>query len=257
MEVNQSGFSFDDLLKPVEEAQYSQEAEEVVVEGNETERNRALEEAARDYLKSQNQPKPTSRAKPKPKTKTKPKEIKLNLEPNKDKKNTDEEKQKNILCLYRYQNSDRFGKYIKQQGFKFTNLEKKSLDELESLVNRVRYTVNNKSNGVTLDMMKNACLMVEKGVSIRSKGKLPLDGFSDALFSNEGFLDDLERFKLEYLSFATIDYRLRMGYTIISTALMVIGQNKKMGNIRGMPDRRDNILEDGDITEAELDALAN
>lgn len=152
-----------------------------------------------------------------------------------DSKEEDEEIQKRIMVINRYKNSTRFSEYLKDQGFKFTALNKKSLDELDSLVNKIRFTVNNKDDPNLLndDLFKQLFAMIETTITQKSRGKVDLSGMTSILFEDQTFLDDIERFRLEYLGFANIDYRARMVMTIISTALRVSGinaYNKKLAS---------------------------
>lgn len=160
-------------------------------------------------------------AKPKPKRKPRaPKEPK----PSQDKKtNTSkdgEDKQALIMKLQRYASSERFKKYLKEMGFKLTmaTLNKKSIKQLEELLARVRFSIANRGSNEFVDgFIQKGCLGLETVIHNRSKFKVA--GTTQLLWQNEQFLDDLEAIKLEYLSFGSVDPKLRMAFTITRTAM--------------------------------------
>ena len=154
-------------------------------------------------------------------------EEKLDLVPDEELAKQHEEKQKLLLTLQRYDES-RFHDYIKKAGIKFTKLDEKTNGELIELVNRVRYLVNNKGSDVSESAIRYAFEFAEKGITKGSKGKFDLNGLTLALWQDEGFLEDLERFRLEYLNFLKMDYRIRLLTTIATTAIRVNLINKQM-----------------------------
>lgn len=174
-------------------------------------------------------PKSKSETKEAKETKTK----RTNITTNPDTKEQDEKKQNILLALRRYNNSQRFGTYLQENGFKLEakTLPRKSIEELESILNRVRFAVANKGDGTFSDvLLKKMFVFAETVITKQSGKKANLTGLQQTLWQNEQFLDDLECLKLEYLSFAYVDYKYRLLGTIIQTAMTV-----NYINTHGMP----------------------
>lgn len=146
---------------------------------------------------------------------------------NANQRKQDEMHQNLLMVARRFLNNDRYKDYLKANGFKATDkLEKKSLKDLESYVNHIRYCAGNKRNNkLTNDSIAGVFKVFEAIITKNSKNKMNLTGFSSALFSNEDFLDDLEIFKIEYLSFMNVRYELRMVMTMVQTAFLVHAMN--------------------------------
>lgn len=138
-------------------------------------------------------------------------ESKVDLNPNE----AIEEHQKLVLAIHRYLSHPRFKEFLQQNGFKATNLEKKSKAQLNELLGRIRYTVQQKSAMGTNDLlMKSFFKGTENMIVNSSKNKIKVTGATELLWSDEVFLDDLATFQLEYLTFLNMDYRVRMATTI-------------------------------------------
>ena len=141
----------------------------------------------------------------------------------------DNKKQALLMGLARYDDSKRFGEYLRQSGFnlKSKTLPRKSIEELEGLLNRVRFAVQCKNDRVFSDaILRRLFKGMETYITMKSQCKIQLDGLQDTLWSNDAFLDDLEAFQLEYATFARINYKYRMIGTILSTAAAVNAINK-------------------------------
>jgi hypothetical protein len=154
--------------------------------------------------------------------------------------NEDETKQAYIQGLSRYGSNERFGKYLKNQGFSLNNmaiLGKKSTVELESLMNRVRFCVNTKNTtGLSDTLLQKLFLGSEAVITNKSNGKVNLTGLQAALWANDEFLDLLEQFSLEYLTFCNIDYRLKLAGIVFSTAIKVHAMNSHFSNQNNTPE---------------------
>ena len=105
-------------------------------------------------------------------------------------------------------------------GFKLTvdSLNKKSETELTELLGRVKYCIANKGDNHEIDnYIKAGLSAAEKTICARTP--LKVQGTTAALYANDQFLDDLETLKLEYLTFGSVDYRLRLLLSIGKTGM--------------------------------------
>jgi hypothetical protein len=188
-----------------------------------------------DGLNLNDDPEEKKPAKKKSKAKAKVVEPVEEPEPEKPKKKKKESKalseqdsenqQKLLMALNNYASSPRLGPYLKTMGFKnltSSTMHKKSIAELESLVARVRFCANNKTNANFQDQaIKSVMDIGEKTVTASSRGKINIIGTTDECFRNEEWLDLLEQVKIEYLSFATMSLPVRFGLSTASIAMMV------------------------------------
>lgn len=156
------------------------------------------------------------------------------IEVDSSKQDIDEQHQNLLLILHRYMINDRFSDFLKQHGFdlKKMNLQKKSIAELEELINRVRLTVNSKhENGFVDGLIEGAIQGSETLITKVSRGQLDLTGLKSELYQNEEFLDLVEQLKLEHLSFIKIDPKIRLAMIVMKTAMRVVAINKLANNM--------------------------
>lgn len=141
-----------------------------------------------------------------------------------------EKKQALLMVLMHYSENVRFGEYLKRVAPKelySKTLAKKSLEELEDLVVRVRFVVNNKNGGPISDGMIKGVFTAAENITTRaSKGRVLLQGTTNQLWQDEEFLDLMEQIKLEYLNFAAWDPKIRLAMVVGRTAFMVNAINQ-------------------------------
>lgn len=239
MNINDSGINiFDDDFKtmvnpPVEEQQsipsknVQKQAKKTKAEVKKAELIAANDMRQLEQLINERFYQKETKAKPKPKAKAKESK-RLNIEVDPDKKERDEQHQKLLMCIDNYRNSKYFSKAITKAGIKFNSLDAKTNEQLQTLVNKVRFVVNNHGSSVSEDFIKMMFESTERTVNKFSKGKINITGLTDNLFQDEQFLMDLERFRLEYLGFAKMDYRIRLVATIFKYAVKVNAINQSV-----------------------------
>ena len=106
-------------------------------------------------------------------------------------------KQKYVYQIIKYQDSPRFGNYIKKDlkiNFNESALQKKSSSKLQEILNRIRINLDNRN----LDNFYNA-MLVNATLSFETlmENFYTIEGFSDSLMTNPHFLDSVERYKIE------------------------------------------------------------
>lgn len=161
--------------------------------------------------------------------KTKPVKDDMKIETNHE---TEKQKDKveNIekvrLSIHNMLNNERFKDHLKEHGFKTTGLANKNEKYLRDYLSRIMYCAKNKNTStVGNTVLKGVLESTENMITRLSGGKLLLMGTSANLFNNENFLDDLELFKMEYMSFANLDYKTNMVITIVNTGIIVNALN--------------------------------
>ena len=115
----------------------------------------------------------------------------------KEKEENIDSKQKYIFQILKYQDSPRFGEYIKTRlkiNFSESALQKKKTKSLEDILSRIRINLDNRN----LDNFYNS-LLVNATLSFESLMEhiWTIEGFSDSLMKNPHFLDSVERYKIE------------------------------------------------------------
>ena len=146
---------------------------------------------------------------------------------------TDEERserEKIIWKIRRYLSSQRFGHYLtKEMGIKYTQngLQKLKLPTLRNILARIRTAIDNQRAGAIYDrLLQGGLLGIEKAIS----PVYDIDGFSKNLLSDNGFLDAVEKAKIE-AELPSIPPHLQIG--IIATQCAVathhLNQFKKVG----------------------------
>lgn len=139
------------------------------------------------------------------------------------------EKHQNLLMILSgYYGSTRFSQLLKDNGLivPVNTLKKKSIEQLEGELSRVRLLVSNKTSSSFInDQMKNISYVAEKSVDMMG---YKCRGFTDTLFSNNNFLDTLEEYRLESLNFAYVKPKYRMLMLGGQTLLAVNAAHKMM-----------------------------
>jgi hypothetical protein len=145
---------------------------------------------------------------------------------------TDEEQErvKLLTILNRYASNQRFGEWLKNNGFKMlfsSTLHKKKNPELLDLLKQVRFSLNNRTNDTMIDtMVKGGLETMETLTTKLSKNKIDLTGMTMELYGNEEWVDTLELLKLEYLNFSTMDPKLKFALITAKVGLGVAAKNK-------------------------------
>jgi hypothetical protein len=146
-----------------------------------------------------------------------------NLKPSENKTKID--KEKIMMKILKYQENKRFGDRIKKGlGIKYTRqqLLKCSIDNLESILYRIRTFLNNSNlDAVFEHMARYSATSYEELVS----SFYDIEGFSDLLLSNPAFWDAFEKWKIER-EMPEIPSSLQLVYLIISTTYLAHLQNR-------------------------------
>lgn len=151
------------------------------------------------------------------------------------------------MIIRRYQSNERFKDYItKELGvtFSYASLNKKSVSSLKDILERIRINLDNRNiDKIFSSATKSTSLVYEKVMS----EFYDIEGFTDNLFSQDNFLDCLEKIKIE-TNLPQIPAPVQMGYMVIQTTLLTHELNKmkqpsKMMKIPSMPDL---LIEDDD-----------
>lgn len=132
------------------------------------------------------------------------------------------------MTISRYADSERFGKYLKEMGFKLktSDLAKMKKADLESLLDRVKHAVGNRSTKSMIDTLILQGFLAGETLAVRMGAKV--QGLTSALMMNEQFLDDLETVRLEYLSFGFVDAKTRLALTTLQTGFVLHTQRNAL-----------------------------
>ena len=117
--------------------------------------------------------------------------------------------------VLRYRNSDRFGPYLEENGFKSltpARVEKMKAKELKNTYDQIQACLGTRG---TEDLVKNLAI---RGISIgelaMAKTPYPVPGLSRSLEKDEKFMALLEEAQIQYLSLGVIDLRVRIALYI-------------------------------------------
>lgn len=135
-----------------------------------------------------------------------------------------ESKRKCLMIIARYKNSKRFGSWLKTQGFEFNTkaLKDKSMDELENMINDIRFCISTKN---TNNMYETGAT---KGVLILENMIRPVykvDGLSQVLSNDPMYLDLIEELLLERANYVYVKPEYRLLYCVLSSAYIVHTQH--------------------------------
>ena len=141
-----------------------------------------------------------------------------------------ENKQKYVYQILKYQDSPRFGNYVKKNlkiNFSETALQKKKVKTLEELLNRIRINLDNRNlDNFYNAMLMNATLSFEKLMD----NFYTIEGFSESLMTNPHFLDSVERYKIENIGkMPSIPPSLQIVFIMSQTAMICheVAKHKK------------------------------
>jgi hypothetical protein len=122
-----------------------------------------------------------------------------------------------IRILVKYQNNNRFGELLKKElGIKYTEpqLNKKSVEDLELILHRIRTHLNTRNMDQVFDhMVRYTASGYEELVSGLG---YDIDGFSELLLHNPAFWDAFERWKIEQ-KIPNIPPSMQLMYIVAST----------------------------------------
>ena len=130
-------------------------------------------------------------------------------------------KQKYIYQILKYQDSNRFGEYIKKNlkiNFSESSLQKKKGTKLQEILNRIRINLDNRNvDNLYNNLVSNATLSFETLMD----QIYTIEGFSESLMTNPHFLDCIERYKIENIGkMPSIPPSLQIIFIMSQTALI-------------------------------------
>jgi hypothetical protein len=138
---------------------------------------------------------------------------------------TEPERQNLIHIIQKYQSNARFGSYVRNElKITFTDeaLSKKSLSQLEGILNKIRLHLDNQNLNKMYDgILFGSTLMIET----ISKPVANVDGFQKMLMENEEFLNCWERYKCESIM-PTVPSHIQMVFILAQTYLIAYASNK-------------------------------
>jgi len=135
-----------------------------------------------------------------------------------------EEKRKRLLIINRYKNSQRFGDWLKKQGFNFNSntLSKMTNTELETMINDIRFCIATKNtNGMYSKLSTQGVVVLENVLRPVYK----IDGLSQILSNDSTYLDTVEELALEYQNYLYVQPQYRLMYCVLSSAYIVHSQH--------------------------------
>ena len=139
--------------------------------------------------------------------------------------NNVENKQNSIYIIQKYQSSELFGEYVRNElkvNYTEEALNKKSLIQLQTILSKIRLNLDNKNLNQMYDsVLFGSTMMVET----LSKPIINVDGFSKMLKENPSFLSCWERFKCETVM-PTIPSHIQMTFIILQTYFIAYTINK-------------------------------
>ena len=134
-------------------------------------------------------------------------------------------KQNTIYIIQKYQSSDRFGNFVKNElkiNYSSDNLQRKSTKELENILSKIRVHLDNKNMSKIYDgILFSSTMLVEK----LSKPIVNVDGYSKMLLESEEFLNCFDRVKCETIM-PTIPSHLQLFFILAQTYFMAYATNK-------------------------------
>ena len=130
-----------------------------------------------------------------------------------------------LLILNRYKLSQRFGQYLSDLGFKLDNtyLSTLTIQELESLINDIRFCVSTKNVN---NFWQDACV---HGIGVAERIVSPfynVTGLSQALGHDETYKDVYEELILEHQNYLYCKPEYRLLYCVVKNASLVHEQHK-------------------------------
>ena len=135
-----------------------------------------------------------------------------------------EGKRKRLNIISRYKNSQRFGAWLKKQGFNMSpkNLEDLSIDELETMINDIRFCIATKNTNSMYETGATKGILVAETL-LRPVYKI--DGLSEVLSKDPTYLDLVEEILLENQNQIYVKPQYRLLYCVLSSAYIVHTQH--------------------------------
>ena len=140
-----------------------------------------------------------------------------------------ETRQTLIWKIQKYQNSSRFGDFVRHTiriNQTEAQLNKLHNDDLQDILSKIRIQLDNRN----LDSFYNG--LIKGGASLGEavlRDYYNIDGFGEELLANKTFMDALERYKIES-PFKSVPPSLQIAYAFFSTAIMTHELNKRTVN---------------------------
>ena len=188
---------------------------------NKSKVNKSIEDRIFDAYKKTLLPKNIPSKKPKKQENTEPR----TEPPNKQSTQSKVDKEKKILKILKYQNSQRFASRLKKDlGIKYTRqqLLKCSDDNLDGILFRIRNYLNNSN----LDkVFEHLARYASKGYEDLVSQFIDIEGFSDLLMDNPAFWDAYSIWQIEQ-EMPELPPSIQMMYIISSTTYIAYLQNK-------------------------------
>lgn len=150
-----------------------------------------------------------------------------NIQPPKNTMDDIQEKRTLIWKIQKYQNSKRFGPFVKHNihiNQTEHQLNKLNIIELKDILSKIRIQLDNRN----LDEFYNA--LIHGGCNMMETVLSPyynIDGYGKNLMSNNQFMDSLERHKIEH-PFPAVSSGIQLSYAMISTLIMTHELNKRV-----------------------------
>lgn len=144
------------------------------------------------------------------------------------------EKRTLIFKIQKYQNSQRFGQFVRHNlhiNQSESQLNKLDINGLNDILAKIRIQLDNRNlDDFYNAMIKGGATMMETVLS----SYYNIDGYGDNLVANKQFMDALERMKIEN-PFPSISPSIQISYALISTAIMTHELNKRNLNVSNDP----------------------
>ena len=159
-------------------------------------------------------------------TRVEPKVVEKKIQPNTSQKIDVHEKITLIWKIQKYQNSQRFGQFVRNAihvNHTESQLKKLSITQLNDILAKIRIQLDNRN----LDDFYNS--LIKGGATVMETVLNPyynIDGYGDNLINNKTFMDALERYKIEH-PFPSISPSIQLSYAMISTFVMTHEINKR------------------------------
>lgn len=146
------------------------------------------------------------------------------------------EHQSLVLKLCRYGASNRFGEYLKSNGFdlKPSRLKELSVPELQELQQRVQITTGakNSSSYIADSVLGGLQLGETLAMATKLKERWNISGMTDRLRVDENFLDALEELQLENQDWTAISPEKRLLLITMQQAQICAMMNRKMDTVK-------------------------
>ena len=135
-----------------------------------------------------------------------------------------------IFKIQKYQNSPRFGDYVRKQlkiNFNNDQINKKSQSQLTNILSKIHVNLDNRNVDKIMDSMATHGLVaIEKGSKTIG---FNIDGTTSALMDSDDFLNAFERFKIDECGvMPKMPLKLQLLYMISSTMMVQYHINNLM-----------------------------